>query len=106
MKENFITDKMLDNYLSGLVNKFFKILPMKEDNEPSVNEYMSSLQVELIGSKNIVKSLGDDAMYMTIISILQYLIDEDCDIRVVKREVFKAISCINKLSDRYVAKKE
>ena len=39
---------------------------------------------------------------MTLISILQYLIDTpDCPVQDVKREVFRAISICNKLKSRY-----
>lgn len=96
-----INDGMLDNYLDGLVNKFFKILPMKESNESSLYEYIDSLQVELIGCKGVINSLHDDAMWLTLISILQYLREEECETKVVKREVFKAISLCKKLRKRY-----
>jgi hypothetical protein len=99
-----ITDRMVDNYLSGLVNKFFKILPMKETGEPSLNEYMSSLKIELSGCKDIVAKLDDDAMWLTLISILQYMIENECDVKVVKREVFKAISLCKKMRATYAEK--
>ena len=104
--EEKITKEMLDHYLAGLVNKFFKILPMREANEYSLTEYMESLQVELIGCKGVIDELQHDAMYLTIISILQYLITEECEVRVVKREVFKAISLCKKLRKRYVLNEE
>lgn len=104
--EGFITTTMLDNYLDEMVNKFFKILPMKESNEPSLYEYMSSLQVELIGCEGVIKALHEDARYLTLISILQYLIDNDCEVKVVKREVFKAISLCKKLRKKYSDTKE
>ena len=96
--------KMVDNYLQWLVNQFFKILPLKEDGEPSLNEFMKSLQVELMGHKSLMRYLKDDSMYMTLLSILQYLIDNNCDdfdTAVVKREVFKAISICKKLRKKY-----
>lgn len=96
-----IPDKMLDNYLNSLVNKFFKILPIKESGEPSLNEFMRSLQAELIGSKQLIERLSSDSMYMSLISILQYMIDNECDTPVVKREVFKAISICKKLRKKY-----
>lgn len=96
--------KLVSNYLDGLVNQFFKILPLKEDGEPSLNEFMKSLQVELIGHKSLMEYLHDDSMYMTLLSILQYLIDnnhDDFDTAIVKREVFKAISICKKLRKKY-----
>ena len=82
-----IPTEMVGNYLGGLVNQFFKILPIKESGEPSLNEFMRYLKY--------------DSMYMALLSILQYLIDNDCDTPVVKREVFKAISICKKLREKY-----
>lgn len=93
--------EMVDHYLSGLVNQFFKILPLKEDGEPSLNEFMKSLQIELLGFKGLMKEVGNDSMYLTLLSILQYMIENDCDVAVVKREVFKAIKVCKKLRDKY-----
>ena len=93
--------EMVDNYLNGLVNQFFKILPIKESGEPSLNEFMKSLQVELLGFKGLMAEVGNDSMYLTLLSILQYLIENDCDTPVVKREVFKAISVCKKLRSIY-----
>lgn len=96
-----IPKDLVGNYLGGLVNQFFKILPIKESGEPSLNEFMKSLQVELIGHKGLMEYLSYDSMYMTLLSILQYMIDNDCDTHVVKREVFKAISICKKLRKKY-----
>ncbi len=99
-----IPAEMVGNYLGGLVNQFFKILPIKESGEPSLNEFMRSLQAELIGCKGLMRCLNYDSMYMTLLSILQYMIDTDCDTQVVKREVFKAISICKKLRKKYYDK--
>ena len=96
-----IPTEMVDNYLKGLVNQFFKILPIKESGEPSLNEFMNSLQVELLGFQGLMAEVGNDSMYMTLLSILQYLIENDCDTPTVKREVFKAISVCKKLRNKY-----
>ena len=96
-----IPAEMVGNYLSGLVNQFFKILPIKESGEPSLNEFMKSLQVEMIGPKSLMRYIKYDSMYMSLLSILQYLIDNDCEIHVVKREVFKAITICKKLKEKY-----
>lgn len=96
-----VPTEMVDKYLTGLVNQFFKILPIKESGEPSLNEFMKSLQVELLGFKGLMAEIGNDSMYLTLLSILQYLIENDCDTLVVKREVFKAISVCKKLRNKY-----
>ena len=99
-----IPTEMVEHYLSGLVNQFFKILPIKESGEPSLNKFMESLQIELIGCKSLMSALSNDSMYMSLLSILQYLIDNDCDTDVVRREVFKAITICKRLKNKYCSK--
>ena len=101
-----ITRSMFENYISTLINQFFKILPIKESGETSLAEYMKSLQAELIGCKEVIDICEADSIFISLISILQYLIDSDCDVPTVKREVFKAISLCKKLRSRYAGKLE
>lgn len=98
-----VTANLLHNYFHNLVNQFFKILPMRENDEASLATYMQSLQVELLGCKEFIPEIRENSLYLTILSILQYLIDNpECTIREVKREVFRAISICNKLKSIYV----
>ncbi len=100
-----IDAEILNNYFRTLVNHFFKILPLRESNEDSLTTYMQSLQVELLGCKGLVSAIQNDASYLTLLSILQYLIDNpECTVREVKREVFRAISICNKLKAQYAVK--
>lgn len=98
-----IDAKMLGGYLRSLVNRFFKILPIKEDGEESLETYMRSLQAELLGCKELIAAINGDPLFMSLLNILQYLIDNpECSQPVVKREVFRAISICNKLKAKYV----
>lgn len=100
-----IDSEILHNYFRTLVNHFFKILPIREQNEESLTTYMQSLRAELLGCKGLVGALHKDASYLTLLSILQYLIDNpECTVREVKREVFHAISICNKLKSQYASK--
>lgn len=97
-----VTKKLLCSYLKNLVNLFFKILPIREKEEASLSTYMNSLQVELLGCKGLITALDNDPYYLTLLAILQYLIDNpDCEVHKVKREVFRAISICNKLKAKY-----
>lgn len=94
-----MNDLLLHNYFDALVNRFYKILPMREQDEPYLDLYMQSFRNELLGCNNCIEN---DAMLMTLVSILQYLIDhQDVPVSEVKREVFRAISVCNKLKDKY-----
>lgn len=97
-----IGSQLLRNYFDTMVNHFFKILPMRENEEESLPTYMCSLQIELVGCGDLVSRLRTDPSFMTLLSILQYLIEHpDCDVANVKREVFHAISICRKLREMY-----
>lgn len=93
-----ISDELLGNYIDSLVNCFFKILPMRENGEASLALYLEGLRREMLGCGNLIPALKNEAMYLTLLSILQSFIDNpDMDIPDVKRDVFRAISVCNKL---------
>ena len=93
---------MLSGYMRSLVNRFFKILPIRESGEDSLETYMRSLQSELLGFKELIVVVHEDSEFVSLLNILQYLIDNpECSLPVVKREVFRAISTCNKLKAKY-----
>lgn len=97
-----ISSELLVNYFQNLVNRFFKILPMRENNEQTLEVYMTGLQSELMGCKSFIPELCVDAKFLSLLSILQYLIENECPVSEVKRYVFEAISTCNKLQGTYL----
>lgn len=96
-----VSERLLQNYFQSLVNRFFKILPIRESGEETLTIYMRSLQCELLGCKELLPVLNDDAQFLTLAAILQYLIDTpNCPIKDVKREVFRAIHICNHLKEK------
>lgn len=98
-----VNDKMFFNRLEGLVNQFYKILPIRESGEVSLPKYLLSLQREMIGLKELIVVLENDAQYLSLLSILQYMITHDCDVATVKTDVFKAINIIKHMQKRFAA---
>ena len=96
-----VPDRAVENYFTVLVNQFFKILPIKESGEKTLAVYIKSLRNELIGCEALFEAMQEDAYLVSLISILQYLIDNDTDVAEVKTEVFKAIDICKKLKKRY-----
>lgn len=97
-----IDGKLLHNYFRTLVNHFFKIIPIRENEEESLGTYIHSLQLELFGCIDLIPELQTNSFYLSLLSILQYLGgNPECDIRIVRREVFRAISICNKLKAIY-----
>lgn len=71
---------------------------MRENGESSLPTYMRSLQVELMGCGELIEAVRVDPSYLTLLSILQYLIDHPAsEVADVKREVFRAINICHKL---------
>lgn len=97
-----VPNDLVKNYFDSLINCFFKILPIRESGEKTISTYLQSLKAEMLGCNNIIEGIHNDASYLTLISILQYFIDNpDCELSEVRREVFKAIRICNKISERY-----
>lgn len=94
--------QLIYNYFSSLVNSFFKILPIRENEEKTLVVYAESLQAELKGAGKIVEAIESDPGFITLLAVLQHLIDNpEYPVRKVKREVFKAISICNRIKERY-----
>lgn len=98
-----IDREMLTSRLADLVNQFYKILPIKESAEHTLQKYLLSLQREMLGCRSLIIALHCDGRYLSLLSILQFLIDNDCSVAVVRSEVFRAIGIIKKLNAKYGA---
>ena len=99
--------QMIKNYLTSLIGRFYKILPIKESGdefgEDSLTKYVGGLQREMLGCGALVEAIGHDELYLCLLATLQYLIDnKDCEIAVVKSEVFKSINICKKLIRKHV----
>lgn len=106
-REIIIPENLIDRYFSSLVNKFFKILPLKESDDSGLVVYIRSLQREITGCHDLLTVCEYDSAIMSLLCILQYHIDHsDCDVQDVRRDVFKAISICNRLKDSYRLKME
>lgn len=88
-----ISDKTYKDYKGKLINNIYKILPMKEEKTDTINVYIESVLYELVGMEKVLYEAGE---ICSIISVLENLITEQ-DLKVVKREVFRAISLVKRM---------
>lgn len=101
-KQELVNTEMIHNYLHGLTGRFFKILPIRETNGDTLRAYAESLQLELIGFKSLMTMIQNDQRMLSLISTLQYLIDTpDCELHIVRREVFRSIGLCQALDSEY-----
>ena len=92
-----LNDAAVNRGISSLINKFYKILPLRENNEATLKQYMRGLQRELLGGASLLPELSDDGQFLAILSILQFMIDNDCDVDTVRSDVFKVINLLKRL---------
>ena len=100
-----VDEALVAKYFDTLVNKIFKILPIIENREESITTYMESLGVELTGFQSLLPSIGEDPSYLSLLSIFKWLSDNvgesDEHYKVIRREVFHAISLCKKMHSRF-----
>ena len=94
-KENFC------RYFEFLINKTYKILPLKEEKSDTLKSYLESYQRELIGNMDLIPLLVDEPKFITLLNTLQFLISEEYSDKVCKREVFKCIRILEEINEKY-----
>lgn len=94
-KENFC------QYFNFLINKTYKILPLKEENSNTLHLYLESFSRELIGNKDLISVLVNEPQFISVLNTIQYLIAEDYSIDTCKKEVFKCIRILESINKKY-----
>ena len=101
VKYSLLPHNSFCNYFDFLINKTYKILPMKEENSLTLKSYLESYQRELIGNKELVDVLVDEPQFITVLNTIQFLISEEYTNEVCKKEVFKCIRILQKIKNKY-----
>lgn len=96
-----IPNEYFANYFQFLVGRVWKILPMSEENNKHLKGYMESLQRELIGNMNLVEDLKYDGYFITLLNKIEFLISEEYNHEVMRKEIFECINIIEKISNKY-----
>ena len=94
-RENFC------KYFEFLINKTYKILPLKEEKSDTLKSYLESYLRELIGNKDLVSILVNEPRFITVLNTMQFLISEEYSNKVCKREVFKSIRILEEINEKY-----
>ena len=88
--------------VNELVNQFYKILPLRENESNTLSQYAGSLLREMLGMKQLLVEWHNDGQYASLLGILQFIVDNpNCDVATVKSDVFKAINIIKRLQKKY-----
>ena len=84
-RENFC------KYFDFLINRTFKILPLKEEGSDTLIAYLEGLQRELIGSKFLFIELINEPKFISLLCSIQFLIDGDYSSAICRKEVFRCV---------------
>ena len=98
--------ELVYNQLGGLVNRFYKILPLKENGSPTLCQYEQGLLREMLGFGELMGALCYDDRYATLLSVLQYMIRYDPEVDTVRTEVFRSIGLLKDLQKKYGVPRE
>jgi hypothetical protein len=106
VKYGLLPKESFCNYFNFLINKTYKILPLKEENSTTLKSYLESFQRELIGNKNLVESLVNEPQFVTVLNTIQFLISEDYSSVICRKEVFKCIHILENIQKKYFKEEE
>lgn len=98
-----ITSETVSKYFGNLINKIFKLLPMVEEGDNSIETYIDGLQVELDGCHDLIVIIREDPIFISLLSTLAWLrqnaLKQDCSFKRIRREIFQAISICKKMEE-------
>jgi len=98
---NTFPAQLFDNYLKFLVGKVWKLIPMKDYDDPNLYKYLESLLRELIGNYELMEQIKFDGNFQSLINKLMYLsINKDIDFNIFKKDVFDCIDLIKKIQEK------
>ena len=101
LKYGQLSKNSLKKYVNSLINKTYKILPMREENSPTLKSYLNSYLVELLGCQKLILLLSDEPQFITIITTMTYLANNECSIQQYKKEIFKCIHILDSINKKY-----
>lgn len=97
-----ISEKDYRNYLIQLKDRVWKILPMYEEKNETIEEYIDSVNFELFGLRGLIGELPHGIWYVKSLATLEQLKVETRLIgkqKKVKKEIFKILNTIDKQID-------
>jgi len=106
VKYGLIPKESFCRYFEFLINKTYKILPLKEEDSTTLQSYLESYLRELVGNKDLVDILVDEPQFITVLNTLQYLISEKYSVAICKKEVFKCIRILDSIKNKYFVEVE
>ncbi|MDF2588221.1 MAG: hypothetical protein K0S41_2062 [Anaerocolumna sp.] len=106
VKYGLLPNESFCRYFDFLIDKTYKILPLKEENSSTLKSYLESYQRELIGNKELINLLKNEPQFISVLNTMQYLIDEEYSTSVCRKEVFKCIRILKDINEKYFTERK
>lgn len=97
-----ISERDYRNYLIQLKDRVWKILPMYEEENETIADYIESVNFELHGLRGLIGDLPHGIWYVKSLATLNQLMIETTEKdrqKKVKKEIFKVLNTIDKQID-------
>lgn len=104
VKYGDLPNRNFQNYISFLINKVYKILPMKEEGCKTLTSYLENLQIEMLGNYELIECLKDEPQFISVLGVIQYFIEHDFDVAICRRQVFSVIKSLENINKKYIEK--
>lgn len=88
---------MVNDFLNNIIGSIYKVLPLKEEKNDYLSDYIDGLLIQLKGASFTYPVLSSNSKYISVINSIQYFYNNDFTDIQCKREVFKCIDYINKI---------
>lgn len=90
-------------YLDFLINRVFKILPLKESgDELEFKKYIEKLMISLVGNSTLISEIkSNDGYFIELMNNIEYLGSQEYTHDECKSIVFDSITLVKKLISRY-----
>lgn len=72
-KYGTITDLQYDRYKKSVIGRIYAVLPMKEENMPTIREYVEGLNRELVGSLEVFTRCE---RVLSVVCLLENIVNE------------------------------
>lgn len=89
---------LTSTYKSLLINRIFKILPLKEEEYSTIDEHIDSLNSELFGFSVLCNDANDAAILISVVNLLEHIRIE-AEHKKYRREILKCCNLIDKVGD-------
>lgn len=102
-----ITEDQLKSYFKYLINRTYKILPLKEESlktgeKGTFIQYVKGYKMEIEGFQFLFDVSEEDPKALTLMSYAEYLSNSDYSHEDCKYLVFKCINILKSIGDKYL----